>query len=106
VNTEQGAIKMKRIKVEFSEDRMGCLHLRPVNERLQGRIKRYLAEWKVGWDGDVLIQEDYNAEATLREHLTGPEREQVRLGWSVTKLMDPWTFLHYVGWDAHEGVAC
>jgi len=96
---------MKRIKVKFHEDRMGCLHLTPLNERLQGRIRRHLAEFKVSWDGSVLIQEDYNAEQALEDYLTPAQRRDVKQGWDVVVLMDPWTFLHYVGWDTHEGVA-
>lgn len=96
---------MKKIKVEFELDRMGSLLMTPVSQRLQGRIKRYLAEWKVGWDGSVLVQEDYNIESALERHLDPTDRKCVREGWPVTVLVDPWEWLHYVGWDAHEGVA-
>lgn len=96
---------MKRIKVTFEMDRCGCLLMTPVSKRLQGRIKRHLAEWKVGWDGSVLVQEDYNAESALEQHLTPSQRRDVDQGWPVTVLVDPWEWLHYVGWDAHEGVA-
>lgn len=91
------------IKIEYSIDRMGCLRMRPVNQRLNKAIGKYLEEWKVAWSGDVFVQEDFNIEAAL-EGFTETERRDLDNGWSVTKLEDPWTWLHYVGWDAHEGV--
>jgi len=91
----------RRIKIRFSEDRMGSVILTPVNERLRDRIIRHLADLGVESDGTVYVQDgDY----VLFEHLSQGQIRDVREGWDVTVLMDPWIFLNYVGYDAAEGV--
>ncbi len=95
---------MGRIKIEVEEDRMGMLTLTPVSQKLQRRIERYLDEWNVSWVGSVLIQREDNIESFMADQLSSAQRGEVREGWGVTILMDPWTFGHYIGWDAHDGV--
>ncbi|MFH1810549.1 MAG: hypothetical protein ABIJ09_17540 [Pseudomonadota bacterium] len=88
--------------IEFSFDRMGSLYLRPVSKRWQRRIGRHLAEFSVAWDGDVLLQEGSpDIEPTL-ELLPSQKRQALEAGWGpVTSRVDPWIFLHHVGYDAH-----
>ncbi len=95
---------MKRIKVTFEMDPCGNLVMTPLSRQLRRRIVRYLKEWKVNSDGTAFVQEDYNVESALERYLNPSQRRDVQAGWPVTVLVDPWTWLHHIGWDAHEGV--
>jgi len=92
------------MKVTWTEDRMGYLYVSPVSDKINRKIERHLADFKVGWDGSVLFQTDYEAENAKEQFLSKAQRNEIDSGWSVTMLIDPWVYFTWVGYDAHEAL--
>jgi hypothetical protein len=106
---------MRRIKIELSEDRMGCLNIDPVNKRILRKCKRKIItnhregcpSMHEGWQRDetiawlnrgccVFVQFDWLAEEIYNDlGLTKSERGDIRSGWTVIKLVDLETFDHW-----------
>ena len=91
------------IKVNVREDSMGCLHLNPIKESYINQIINYLKEFNVKSDGSVLIQSDYDVES-FYEDCSYRQRKDIQSGWGATMLLDAWTFLNYIGWDACDSL--
>jgi len=87
-----------RVKVRLSEDRMGNVIGYPIREDLRKKIKDHLFFYGVDSDGTFLVQEDYNIESLLGEIPKRAGRD-LRKGWDIVVLMDPWQLGHYYGWD-------
>lgn len=81
-------------------DPCGCLLLSPCNERIAKKLAKHMKEMTGHADSSAFIQEDYNVDAFLEE-LPAALARDVRAGWKVKIRFDPWTFAHYLGWDAH-----
>jgi hypothetical protein len=87
--------------VKVAMDRTGCITLTPVSERWQKRFAVHLRKYySPQADGTAFLQADYDVEAFLAD-LPADKAEGVRQGWTETIRMDPWTYGHYLGWDAH-----
>ena len=77
----------------------------PVSKKLQRKIKKHLEEWNEFWSGYILVQRIDNIDAILNnDPITRLEAIEIEKGWPVTKLVDPWYWLHWVGYDAHEAI--
>lgn len=110
------------IKIRVSEDRMGNLHLEPIRRQVRERCIAHLRQVRddfkrLGITGPnahvaipkaneslVFLQEGMAAEEFRENHLSPQNLRDMRGGWDVTILMDPWVFLHFIGFDAHEEV--
>lgn len=91
--------------IEVEMDRMGCLTLTPVNDRIRRRFARHLrAVYSPHADGTAFLQSDWDVEAFLTDHLRPAQARDVRRGWTVRVRIDPWLYGHYLGWDAHTVV--
>ena len=93
---------MRRIKVEVQQDRMGGLLLTPVSQRVRQQMRAHTREWHGHASDTALIDRDYDVEHFIRTYLSPQQGRDVRQGWPVTILMDPWVFGHMVGYDFHE----
>ena len=92
-------------KIQFSADRMGNIIMCPVDKGFKARIKRYMRDegYDKRHDGCVFAQEGFGA-SEVRGMLRPANRRDLDEGYNVVQLMDPWEFLHWVGYDAHRGV--
>lgn len=91
------------IKVKYEIDNCGHLRMYPINKRLNKKIKKYLETWDIFWSGYVLVERSQHINCIL-SHMTKFEHTELRGGWSIIKKVDPWLWLHNVGWDAQEGI--
>ncbi|MGA1381394.1 MAG: hypothetical protein ACO30N_07565 [Schleiferiaceae bacterium] len=98
-----------KVKVVAKMDRNGFLHVDLVSKAHKKKIIDYLInEWsiRISWrDSVVFIQSEYEIESFYENFfLNKLQKKDIESGWSVTFLVDPWEFLNYVGWGAHENV--
>jgi hypothetical protein len=87
------------IKIEITEDRMGCLILQPVNQRIQRQLERHNSECAGHSENTVLIQTDTSE---FMERLSDRQRSSISEGYRTVVLMDPYEFGCMVGYDFHE----
>ena len=94
---------MIKIRI-FKSPRVPCgVALEPVSQRVSRRYRAHLAEM-----GQAIPEEDslvalFGDEAD--EFVAGlPDRARrdLKAGWDVVILMDPWEWGHLVGYDAHN----
>lgn len=91
--------------IEFIPHSFGYWVLKPVNERIRAKIKSYLAGFNVSSEGDVLAQYDFERIEAARDFkLSKTEIRDLNNGYSIRKRVDNDLFLHWVGYDAHEGL--
>jgi len=94
---------MSRILVEAEKDSFGGVTVRVVSERHQARYRAALAVYLgEGADPSVLLQYEDCVEQFVGSYVPRRKRRDLREGWAVRFLIDPWDFGHHLGYDAHE----
>jgi len=95
---------MYKVKVEVEQDNCGWLHVNPAGAKRNKAIRRYLREMGESLrtrDAVLFIQGEGDIDAFLAD-LTGRARASIRGGWLTVVLMDEWSFLTMVGYDANQ----
>lgn len=92
------------VLVEAEVNRFGDLEVVPVNRRFARQIERHLKEMGVLQGAGLYIQSDWEVDEFIDEFVPKRKRNELRQGWPVRFLMDRWTYLVHVGWDASEAV--
>lgn len=87
----------KKIKIEFEKKHHGIL-LKPVSDAHCLKIEQYMKFHGVAWDGQFYAE--HEAYKVMGLYLSKREREHVKKGYRVTKLIPVDSFLHEIGWDA------
>ena len=90
------------MKVEFKIDRYDCLIMTPP-KKWRKKIREYMRTWGFDdHDGTAFIQTDWEIDQVVQNYnLTNDQLTDLRNGWSETVEVDPWTWLHHIGYDAH-----
>lgn len=85
------------IKVRFTTDPLGGLVMTPQNQKLQDAIvKERLAQGTVEPESSAYVQNDWEQDAVYEwANVSKSERNDIRQGWDVTKIVDPWEFMHH-----------
>ena len=107
------------MKVRYEMNRYGHLTMTPVSKVMCRKIRVYLDEMRKEllstvrshhelpprvWENEY-VQQDTAIEDAIRDaRFTPSEIRDLEQGWQVTKNVDPWEWLHWVGWDAAEGI--
>lgn len=79
-------------------DRLGNLHVRPINERWRRRFQEVVRHYG-GPAGDIFLDRD--VEAFIEQDIPRRYHRDLRAGWDVHWRVDPWVVGHWYGWDAH-----
>lgn len=87
-----------KIKVNFIECPFEGYYTYPVREDIRKKIREYMKEWNIAID--VMATELVNRE-TIERFVPKRKINDLRRGYTVTVLADPWEYLHVYGWDAH-----
>ena len=92
------------MRVEWKEDSMGNLISWPVSATIRAAFKSHMQEFgSEHADGSVFINEGNTAEV-IEDFIPARKRGDLAHGWTVATNVDPWTWAHLLGWDAHTVV--
>tara|TARA_Y100000004_G_scaffold145228_1_gene165652 strand:- start:576 stop:860 length:285 start_codon:yes stop_codon:yes gene_type:complete len=86
------------MKVKANQDRMGCLTIVPVSERRREAYARHLSEWDPDFSGDVSVFVQSDVGIFIEDNVPQRHHEDLRNGWGVTFLVDPWVFERWLGY--------
>lgn len=86
------------IKVRFSRDNMGCVTAYPINPLWQKAFALHIETLTGNHDYSAFFQ---GGTDDLAGEIPSRQLKDLANGWDVTCLVDPWTFGHWLGWDAH-----
>ena len=92
------------MEVRYEMDRVGGVEMTPIAAKWQQLIDAYCRHLSDAgcpeWSGSVYANAGAEADEALDD--LGPrQRGDVEGGYAVIKRVDPWAWLHWVGYDAH-----
>ena len=90
------------MKIKLSIDNYGFLTITVISKAWNKKIQKHLKRYGQPWDGTLFVQDSPEYTAKSLFYLTESEIQELQDGWDKTIIVDPWTFLQMVGWDATD----
>ena len=88
------------IKVRVEQDRMGDVTITPESAKVRKRLEKHLKQF--GESGAEVFLQGWQGDQWLDENLTKAQQREVRQGWGLTMIMDPWEYGMLRGYDSSE----